>query len=85
MMSSQRSRNYFHSAVSLSGNAFDHWALKTPEEGHQLAIKMGKVFGCPHKESNELVHCLRQINPVYLVAKQLNLIVSVDSLGIELR
>jgi len=77
MMSSTVSKKYVHAAVSLSGNAFDPWALKTGAEGRRLAARMGEHFNCPSEgeDTASLVQCLRQVNPVFLVAKQLSLFV----------
>ena len=76
MLSKYPTRNYFQSAISLSGNAFVHWALHSPAEGRQWAVKTAKQLGCPFENNMEMMSCLRQLNPVTLVANQINLFVS---------
>lgn len=76
MLSKYPSRNSFQSAISLSGNAFVHWAVQKPMEARKWATKTAQQLGCPFYESQEMMSCLRQLNPVTLVANQINLFVS---------
>ena len=70
------SRNLFRSGISLSGSAFTHWAVKSPEEAQRLSDKLAGITGCSTAKPSKLMDCFREKNPVSLVSAQFRLLVS---------
>ncbi|CAG7822764.1 unnamed protein product [Allacma fusca] len=62
---SHQSRGLFHKAISQSGSALKAWAM-TKDPGSQ-ARKLGSMFHCPTRTSEELVSCLKHVDPQRLV------------------
>jgi carboxylesterase type B len=55
----------FHRAISQSGTALAHWALmETPRE---QALRFAGQLNCPIKVPEEMVNCLKAVNPLELV------------------
>ncbi|OXA40549.1 venom carboxylesterase-6 [Folsomia candida] len=70
---SNMSSPYTSSGVSLSGSAFTHWAFKSRKESVRLTNLLAKAVHCPI--GGEIgMNCLRQRNPVDLVAAQYSLL-----------
>jgi len=76
-----KTNHYFQSGASFSGSAFTHWAIKSPKETKRLTDALAYNVNCnnPNNPDNAdteaLVECLRQKNPVELVAAQYRLLV----------
>jgi carboxylesterase type B len=71
-----KTTQYFRSGVSLSGSAFTHWAIKSQHDSKRLTRTLANIVNCPTKDTWEMVHCLKQKNPVELVSAQFRLLVS---------
>ena len=67
---------YFNKAISLSGTAFNPWALLPAQEVRNATIRMAEYFNCPTTISQDIVDCLSRQNPHALVARQAALFVS---------
>ncbi|ODN01310.1 Esterase 6 [Orchesella cincta] len=67
---------YFQSGASFSGSAFTHWAIQSPKEAKRLTDALAYNVNCNNNndDSEALVECLRQKNPVELVSAQYRLL-----------
>ena len=58
-------------AIALSGSAACYWAGRSKPETHiKYAQEMGKLFDCPLDDSEAMMDCLRNQNPVALTEAQ---------------
>lgn len=71
-----KTTQYFQSGASFSGSAFTHWAIQSPEEAGRLTETLAYYVNCNYGDSEAVVECLRQKNPVELVSAQYRLLVS---------
>nr|CAH0100418.1 unnamed protein product [Daphnia galeata] len=55
---SPHSQGLFHRAISQSGTALNHWAMK--KNVGSYAKQLAKYLNCPQSNSNELLACLRK-------------------------
>jgi len=70
-------KNMFSSAMSMSGTAFNEWAVQSPEYARNWTVKIAKRLNCPVTSSSEaIMDCLRSRNPDFIVGAQMNLFVS---------
>jgi carboxylesterase type B len=67
-------RGLIHSAASLSGTAFNVWALQTPSYARKLTTRLAKILSCPvDSGSQAIVDCFRKTNGNFLVSNQFHL------------
>ncbi|XP_035709631.1 venom carboxylesterase-6-like [Folsomia candida] len=66
---SRRSRPFFHAAISMSGTAFNYWALHSTHQARNYSQTLAKLVGCPSFDSEEMVECLRYTNSALLVTQ----------------
>ncbi|CAG7815080.1 unnamed protein product [Allacma fusca] len=69
-MLTNRTRNYFQQAISMSGTAFNPWALIPVQEVQKATRQMADIFQCPTRPSQAMVDCLRRQSSASLVARQ---------------
>ncbi|XP_071826150.1 cholinesterase-like [Apostichopus japonicus] len=65
---SKYSRYLFDQAITQSGSAITAWAYREEFEAMKLdeAFRLGRAVGCNNKDTQELVDCLRTLDPQYL-------------------
>ncbi|XP_050306615.1 venom carboxylesterase-6 [Anthonomus grandis grandis] len=68
-MLSPMSKGLFHKGIALSGTALTSWALAPEGEGISQAKKLAESFSCPTDCTEELVECLRKIDAIEIVKK----------------
>ena len=68
-MISPRSRGLFSKAISLSGTAANYWAARASTHA-EIAKEMGNIFDCNTNKSQDLIDCLRKVDPEVLTQAQ---------------
>lgn len=69
-----KTTQYFQSGASFSGSAFTYWAINSREESKRLTDALSYFVNCNFGDSEEVVECLRNKNPVELVSAQYRLL-----------
>ncbi|CAL8094832.1 unnamed protein product [Orchesella dallaii] len=70
---SNKTRDYFSTAMSSSGTAFQPWAVHSAKKMKAFAQRLGQRFGCQNEDSYEFVQCIQRIDSNFLTAAQLSL------------
>lgn len=83
MIFSSSSIGLFKGVISQSGTSFCVWAHAPKGENVQKAKKLGKPVGCPTTTSEELVECLREIDPMVMVKLDREFMVSFSRISLE--
>lgn len=67
-MLSHSSRPYFQRAVSMSGTALNYWSHYDQIQTRNLTNVFADLAGCPNEDSEKMMDCLAEKNPVDLVS-----------------
>ncbi|OXA40548.1 esterase E4-like [Folsomia candida] len=73
-MMSNQTKHLFKRAISQSASAFCHWVVSPPWRARGTTEDLAKYFHCPINNAEEMVRCLKTIDPVSVVAAQVHLL-----------
>ncbi|OXA44247.1 Esterase FE4 [Folsomia candida] len=69
-MMSPQTKDLFSRAISQSATAFCHWGLQPPSRLRGYTEELANYFHCPVNDATKMVNCLKDIDPVSVVAAQ---------------
>lgn len=66
----------FQAGISQSGTALCAWAFAPKGEGVAHGKKLARIFDCPTENSQNMIDCLRRVDPLTIIAQDRKFMVS---------